>query len=216
MISNRRLRGVTLIAFALVAFGTASFIVTRLAFGNSGGVLEAQQPGQPSREELDRAANELRTRIAEDQAKPIFNGILGDFEIRPDDRDISLSEFCSEGLPKSRGENFESSELNQQGMTEQVVCPDGRVVTTYAFGVGRRSYFAGSPKITTKAPVDRLEVTSVEGRPALIVAPPAGLGHHFVYVIQRFPSQDKPGILIAALGVGSNGALDLARRLLTE
>lgn len=218
MISSRRVKGVLLVVVALLAIGATSYAVTLLALGGTGATTEAQTPGQPSREELDKAYGELQDQVREDAAKPEFSGPLGDFEVVKGDQELrDFSYLCSTGKAQSRPDNFLPSELNfKEGMTEQVVCPDGKVVATLSFAVGTRLYFTGTPEVRARAPQERLKLTTVEGYPALVVLPPAGLGAHFIYVLERSPSNDEPGIMFGGLGMTYERALEAARRGLAK
>jgi hypothetical protein len=62
--------------------------------------------------------------------------------------------------------------------------------------VGRR-YFVGEASVPYEAPLDRLELLSVAGKPAIAQEAWPSYTHTLrLAVIERFPTADKPGIML--------------------
>lgn len=61
--------------------------------------------------------------------------------------------------------------------------------------IGRR-YFVGLARVPYEAPIERLRLLTVTGKPAIVELPmPEVPGTLRLAVVERFPTSDKPGIL---------------------
>ena len=100
----------------------------------------------------------------------------------------------------------------------------------YGAGAGggltvQRAYFTGRrPGVFLDAPLERIDLTTVAGRPAIITRPLQEVEQLVPFfalrrmaVIERFPSGDIPGVLLRLSGTGSEeNALAAAEYVLTE
>ena len=69
--------------------------------------------------------------------------------------------------------------------------PDGYVLLIGKF------YFVGPAKVPFEASLDRLVLLTVAGKPAIARLSPPGFPGLTLLVIERFPSGDQPGIMVA-------------------
>lgn len=132
---------------------------------------------------------------AQDEAKPRYQGRLGDFLIVP-------SEAADFPCPAQASTDPRASELYSPVFSEAAVagqCADGRIVGISDYGeeaIGRR-YFVGPAKVPYEAPVDRLTLLTIGGKPAIAQLPMPGVPSSLrLAVIERLPSDDQPGILV--------------------
>jgi hypothetical protein len=166
--------------------------------GTGGTAANPAPPPDPEAAATARAG--LEQQIAVDRGKARFLGRLGDFEVVPSRADVNAGMPCPPAVTVVPGSGrLAASELNQSETWEQTQCADGMVIAAYG-PQGNRSYFTGAAKVVVDAPLDRLQLTSVGGRPALLVLPVVEIGPHMIYVIQRPPSPSAPGILAATTG----------------
>jgi hypothetical protein len=131
---------------------------------------------------------------------PVYEGPLGDFRVAPGD----AAEFPCESTVVSNAEMVRASELHSDTFREGATaasCADGTVVNISDYGdppMGRR-YFVGDAKVTYAAPRERLKLLEVDGKPAIAELPRTDLdlpGSVRLAVIERFPEEDIPGILV--------------------
>jgi len=135
--------------------------------------------------------------VAADEAKPRYQGALGDFLVGPGQ--------VADWPPCPRAEkpaDPKASELYSPVFSEGAEaseCADGRSLGISDYGaeaMGRR-YFVGSAKVPYEAPLDRLKLLTVGGKPAIAQLPMPGIPSTLrLAVIERFPSGDQPGILV--------------------
>jgi hypothetical protein len=135
-----------------------------------------------------------------DRAKPVFTGPLGDFLVIP--RVSADSPPCPE--PRKRVENYKNHELYSHisgAGIKAYVCANGIVLPIledYNGGGQGKWYFVGSAKVPFEAPRERLTLLTIGGRPAIAELPIPGLPPHLrIAAIERFPTSDLPGIMVA-------------------
>jgi hypothetical protein len=187
-----------------------AFAVTKLPVQGDVQIhVEAAAQGPPPIEVLDRSFEELLQRQQEDEARPRHFGPHGDFEVVASRDQTHPALFCADGVQQSQDQDFISSELDMPGISDQVVCADGTVAATWSTA-GRLSYFEGRPKLFADAPVERLELSEIDGHRALIVSPPSAVGPFFLYLIVRASSTEEPGILLALIGDNREHAIERA------
>ena len=137
-----------------------------------------------------------------DQAKRSYTGLLGDFFVdpgrwahfppcpqprRPLTQDIRTHELYSPVL----GGVYIGHDDDRP-----YECADGSILMMGSIPAARR-YFVGPAVVAWNAPLNRLELMRVAGYPAIAKLPdPAFPDMVELVVVQRFPSDNKPGILI--------------------
>ena len=185
----------------------AFFIASRFAGGDASG--QATQGDNTFFQEL---RDRLEPTIQADQALPPARGQYGDFVLvgmDPSERRIEASCPPSSDGPVDDTERVQRSELYSPAFGDSAQayeCADGTIygiaghiqheVDVAEFGLG---YFVGEPLVRLEAPRERLELTTIGGRPALIehgldVSPfPAQTR---IFVIERAPSAQQPGIML--------------------
>jgi hypothetical protein len=88
---------------------------------------------------------------------------------------------------------------------EVVECGNGKIIIIGIWPPMGRGYFVGPAKVPYEGPFDRLVLLTVGGHPAIAQLPhPAFPGRWRLNVIQRFPTREQPGIMVA---------IDIARSL---
>ncbi len=182
-----------------------------------------QQPIAPSPDVLDDPSlkqdmppyiQEHIKALAEDNAKPRFEGKLGEFVLTPGKADND-----SPCLPQGTQELY-SSTLAEifKGQVEGGQC--------YFMGLGPdgselfRAYFRGELHVSFSAPKERLKLLTVAGRPAIAEDPASSLMPARLVVIERSPSTEAPGIFIEVSAIPQSGglerAIELAELILSE
>jgi hypothetical protein len=172
--------------------------------------------------DVESAIERAKEAGAADKAKPRFRGERGDFVIVEPGEGGGYP--CPE--PYQPGTDPERSELYFElpGSTIDMVgsCQDTIISITANVGDGYsrvgRGYFLG-PKLEEPfdAPAERLKLITVGGKPALAVLPipDSFLSTTQVVVIERFPSEEAPGITLWAQSVGSlERAIALAEQIM--
>ena len=142
---------------------------------------------------------------AQDEAKGRYLGPLGDFlvthNVWPD------RPPCPK--PYRQAANYKTSELYSPVFGENpeaLECADGKMlgISTYIFEpsgypitVGK-AYFVGAAKVPFEASLDRLMLLTIAGKPAIarLLAPGVPWSPPDLAVIERFPSSDRPGIMV--------------------
>jgi len=126
---------------------------------------------------------------------------LGDFFVTGSPNEGAAYPPCPQ--PKRPARNYKASELYSPifGDPDVEECANGLIPAISVYGgpsMGKR-YFVGPAKVKMNyiAPLDRFRLLTVAGHPALAQLPapgdPEGLS---LVVIQRFPSNIKPGIMV--------------------
>jgi len=159
--------------------------------------------------DVESAIERAKQASAADNAKPRFRGELGDFVIVEPGTGAGYP--CPE--PYQPATNPERSELYFEfpgAVIDMVGSCQGTIFGITAnvgdgYSMVGRGYFLG-PKLEEPfdAPADRLKLITVGGKPALAELP---IPDHFlsttqVVVIERFPSEEAPGIMAWARSVG--------------
>ena len=153
----------------------------------------ATEPRQP------RSSSQPNPSAAADQAQPAYTGVLGDFLVTAKVGQVADWPPCPE--PRRPAQNYKASEVYSPvfGDLEVYECADGKIIGLSVYGdpsIGKR-YFVGPAKVNYFAPLDRLVLLKVAGRPAIAQLPapgdPEGLR---LAVIQRVPSNNQPGIMV--------------------
>jgi hypothetical protein len=154
---------------------------------------------------------------------PYYKGQLGDFLIVGGDFDGPIVNCLMPVRPVGPS-GLLASDLYASTLgraAEGGRCGDGKVVAISNYGDrvsplarGRLS-FEGTPKLVWDAPKERLQLLTVAGLPAIAESPaPDNPGSKArLAVVQRFPSQDKPGILVWVDSHPDDGGLDAAIEL---
>ena len=146
-----------------------------------------------------RASSEPNPTATADPAKPAYRGALGDFFVTG--RGNEVADFPPCPRPIRPAQNYKASEVYSPVFDDLEVneCANGLIPGISVYGrpsMGKR-YFVGSAKVNYFAPLDRLRLLTVAGRPAIAQLPgpddPEGLR---LDVIQRFPSNNKLGIMV--------------------
>jgi len=142
--------------------------------------------------------------FAQDEIKGIYEGPLGPFVVNRH----RFADFPPCPEPYRPAKNYKTSDLYSSlfgDFGELFECADGRlrVIDThildahgYPISLGKR-YFVGPAKVAFVAPLDRLVLFTVAGKPALAqLSPPGWFEHLRLVVIERFPRKDQPGIMV--------------------
>ena len=152
---------------------------------------------------------EFKPRTAQDEAKGLYHGPLGDFLVThmvwPD------RPPCPK--PSRQAKNYKTSELYSPVFGENpeaLECADGKIwlMSTYIFEpsgnqvmVGK-AYFVGAAKVPFEVSLDRLMLLTIAGKPAIarLLAPGVPWSPPDLAVIERFPSNNRPGIMVTVQG----------------
>src|SRR2546426_683884 len=155
----------------------------------------------PQRPTSESVINPL---FAQDEAKGVYRGPLGGFVVDP--RQWAARPPCPQ--PYRPAKNYKSSELyspvfgDLDGLWE---CANGKMLLIessirepdgYVILIGK-FYFVGPAKVPFEASLDRLILLTVAGKPAIGHLSPPGFPGLTLLVIERFPSGDQPGIMVA-------------------
>lgn len=205
-----------LAALVAVAVGLMVFAVVRLVgpFRESphATTLPAKPPQQP------RPPGGTDLAVAADQAKPIYEGPLGDFIVGI--HQGSSAPPCQRPFRPAKNEKIKASDLysplfgdNLEGFV--VECADGKITAIGVFGpeVMGKGYFVGRPIVPYEAPAERLKLLTVASKPA-IAQLPGFPGTLRLAVIERFPIGNQPGILVSIENTFKN--LDAAAGLAAQ
>lgn len=209
----------------VVVVGTVAFFI---AGSFAGGEVSSQQV-EESADWAEDLRDRLEPTIQADRALLPARGSFGDFvlvgtesgdaRLEPpctvaghdpiDDRErIVASEFYSDAFGDS-AEAFECTDGTIYGMSGYIQHELDRT----EFGHG---YYVGEAIVRLDAPEERLELTTIAGRPALIehdldLSPFPGQTR--IYVIERTPDADQPGIMLT---VYTSTTIDEGVRLAEE
>ena len=165
--------------------------------------------------------------MCEERDKPRFVGTLGDFRVAPrgdpppEARIFSCASTQVSDREVMRGHELWAAPFEPGGLGW--ACPDGQIILVNNEGDYRKSthdallargYFSSLPLVLMRdAPRDRLEIISVEGHPALLERPIPGYpyGVANLAVIERYPTADSPGIMVAIeMAPSVDAAIELA------
>lgn len=150
------------------------------------------------------SASEIDPLFAQDAAKGIYKGPLGDFLVTPHQG----PDWPPCPRPHRPAKNYKASELyspvfgDLDGLWE---CANGRILLIesgirepdgYIISIGK-SFFVGPARVPFEAPIDRLVLMRVGGKPAIAHLPRPGFSGITLVVIERLPSADQPGIMVS-------------------
>ena len=98
-------------------------------------------------------------------------------------------------------------------------CANGEITVIEIYGpeIIDRVYFVGKPIVPYEAPLDRLKLLTVAGKPAIAQLPtPRFQGDLRLNVIERFPNGNQLGILVGITNTFKtlDEAADLAARIM--
>ncbi len=217
------MRRLLLFGTVLASVAVGAFFLTRWVVDQTGAPGAGPAPESAiaapaptiSPAEFAKFVADLQRRSDEEQKKPRFYGVIGDFLV------VAPGEKRQESpcpVTTSHGSGIRPSELNLPGMSEQAVCADGTVVAVCG-DPGCREYFLGRAQVVADAPRERLHLLEVDGRPALGIEPPVPeFSDWGLYVIQRAPAGGRPGIVIQVLGPsgGVEAAIERARTIMSR
>src|SRR3989441_254116 len=142
--------------------------------------------------------------FAQDEAKGVYRGPLGDFLVTP--RQGTDRPPCPQ--PYRPAKSYKSSDLyspvfgDLDGLWE---CANGKMLLIessirepdgYVILIGKY-YFVGPAKVPFEASLDRLVLLTVAGKPAIAHLSPPGFQGLTLFVIEPFPSGGQPGIMVA-------------------
>jgi len=154
----------------------------------------------PTKQQQPLSLETTNPAMAVGQAKPAYRGALGDFFVTGKGNEVADFPACPR--PIRPAQNYKASEVYSPvfGDLDDVnECANGLIPAISVYGrpsMGKR-YFVGPAKVNYFAPLDRLRLLTVAGRPAIAQLPgpddPEGLR---LDVIQRFPSNNKLGIMV--------------------
>jgi len=152
-----------------------------------------------------------------DNAKPRFTGQMGDFVVGQP----SAYPPCTFSSEQAYDINVVMrSELYSPALgdnAQAAACADGTIVSISPdHRVGRR-YFVGPPSVPYEASLERLKLLTVGGKPAIAELPIPGnfVSYARLTVIERFPSEQKPGILTWADIINDlDGAIKQAEQIM--
>lgn len=146
--------------------------------------------------------SEPRPVATPEQAKPVYEGPLGEFLVTP--RRGGEIPPCPRPLRPAKNKKIKASELyspvfgdNLEGFVAE--CADGKIVAIEIYGpdVIGRGYFVGKPVVPYEAPLDQLRLLTVAGKPAIAQLPMPGFSWTLrLLVIERFPNDNQPGIMV--------------------
>jgi hypothetical protein len=140
--------------------------------------------------------------VIADQAKPRYEGPMGDFLVTPDA--AAQAPPCGPPFSPAEPSHAAQSELYLSGLELVAAgqCADGTVVSIQFIGpespttVGTR-YFVGPANVPYNAPLDRLKLLTITGKSAIAQLAMPSYTHTFrMAVIQRVPEGDHPGIML--------------------
>jgi hypothetical protein len=137
--------------------------------------------------------------MAVGQAKPAYRGTLGDFFVTGNAHEGADFPPCPR--PIRPAQNYKTSEVYSPvfGELEVNECANGLIPGISVYGrpsMGKR-LFVGPAKVNWVAPLDRLKLSTVAGHPAIAKLPESDEpGELELVVIQRFPGNNKPGIMV--------------------
>ena len=178
------------------------------------------RPTLPSPEDIEGVQaliDELNAATERDRLEnPRFTGLLGDFLVVPDFPSVELPcQTVEVVIPSPEAELYFTLPNGDTPDTTNM-CADGTQTWMYGASAGggisvQRYYFTKStPEVVLGAPLDRISLIDVGGRPAVLTSPlpvfedlPPIFARRSMFVIERFPSADEPGIMLMLDGTGT-------------
>ena len=182
------------------------------------------RPTLPSPEDIEGVQaliDELNAASERDRAEnPRFSGRLGDFIVTTEHaNNTGPCKAVDEIVPSPDAELFFVLP-NGDTPDSTLVCADGTETWMSGASLGRgvtvqRFYFTDTtPEVFIRAPIDRISLLVVGGKPAIMAGPLAEFEQRLpvfagrvMFVIERFPSADEPGIMLVLEGAGTTEQL---------
>jgi hypothetical protein len=126
-----------------------------------------------------------------------YEGALGDFSVTRD----QAADYPPCPQPSRLAQNYKTSELYTPLFGEHLEvyeCANGMIpIIEMDYGGPGKRYFVGPAKVPFVAPLWRLKLLTVSGKPAIAQLPVRGISDRLrIAVIERFPGGDRPGILV--------------------
>lgn len=185
----------------MVAVGLASTAVVLAVFSGPIRVRpRVTTPPPATVSQPSRALSGSNQPATAEQAKPNYEGPLGDFIVGI--HQGASNPPCPEPISAAKNDKIRASDLyspvfgdNLEGFVAE--CGNGliRSIVIYGPEVLGRAYFVGKLVVTFQAPLDRLKLLTVAGRPALAQLPDWPRDPNLsLVVIERFPSGNRFGI----------------------
>ena len=206
----QRILQVTAALVFVAAIGAAAFFVTSQFVG---GEASGQVTSQDSTV-LDEITERVEGIIAADKALPRVRGEYGDFVVAGFDQSEPTIEVpCARTHDRAVDDlaRIQQSELYESAFGDEPEvydCADGRINFiggSIQHDRGRTElasyYFTGVPIVNAEVVAGRLELTSVNGHPALIdrgLDTSPFVSQNRIFVIERQPSDGQPGIMTLA------------------
>jgi len=171
-----------------------------------------------------RPSSGINSATGVDETKPNYEGPLGDFIVGRHQGSSLLP--CPRPLRPAKSDKIKSSELyspvfGEPSKLEGFVaeCADGKITGIELWGseIIDRVYFVGKPIVPYEAPIDRLKLLTVAGKPAIAqLQEPGAPGTLRLCVIERFPNANQPGVLVAIDNTfkSLDSAADLAAQIM--
>ena len=172
-----------------------------------------------------RLSREPNPALTTDQEKPAYEGPLGDFIVGR--HQGSSLPPCPQPYRPAKSAKIKASELYSPVFGEMfgdlegfvTECADGKITVIEIYGreIIDRVYFVGKPIVPYQAPLDRLKLLTVAGKPAIVQLPtPRFQGDLRLDVIERFPNGNQLGILVGITNTFKtlDEAADLAARIM--
>jgi len=153
----------------------------------------------PTKQQQPLSLETTNPAMAVGQAKPAYRGALGDFFVTGKGNEVADFPACPR--PIRPAQNYKASEVYSPvfGDAEVNECANGLIPGISVYGkpaMGKR-YFVGLAKVNYFAPLERLRLLTVAGRPAIAQLPaphdPDGLR---LAVLQRISGNNQPGIMV--------------------
>jgi hypothetical protein len=229
-----------LLAFVLLAaVGAASFLFAMQFFDEATpsaaenptpvSVEEAatETPPPASLEDVETLVAELNAISQAEGEKPRFDGELGDFiVVRGDVFPVNYPCNGAREVAVAPDSELFYTLPGEQGSLYGPKCDDGTVFAAFGgreegFVVERFLFVGAKPEVWIEAPLERIELTRVDGLTAIMALPVAELEavhpYRTIYVVERFPSGSELGILLRVTGTGTADAmLSLVRHVLAQ
>jgi hypothetical protein len=154
----------------------------------------------PTKQQQPLSLETTNPAMAVGQAKPAYRGALGDFFVTGKGNEVADFPACPR--PIRPAQNYKASEVYSPvfGDLDDVnECANGLIPGISVYGrpsMGKR-LFVGPAKVNYIAPLGRFRLLTVAGHPAIAQLPASDDPENLeLAVIPRFPSNNKPGIMV--------------------
>ena len=194
------------LAFVATVGAVAFFVASQFVGSEASG-----QVTSPDRSRLDEFTERVEETIAADKALPRVRGEQGDFVVAGfDQSDPTIEVPCARSHDRAVDDlaRIQQSELYESAFGDEPEvydCADGTInfiggsiQHEPGFTEFASYYFTGVPIVNAEVVAGRLELTSVNGHPALIdrgLDTSPFVPQNRIFVIERQPSDGQPGIM---------------------